>query len=468
MRRISIVLSIGFLIIVIYTAEDYLSQRPPSTVSPCINCNVIIIGLDAWQAAHISHLGYPVKTTPTLDTLSKNGFTFSQAISASSWTVPSFMSIFTGTYPSIHKVTNKFVVFSKEKQKLTNIQELSPQIKTLAEILLQQNYRTAGFTGDAGVSGAFGYNKGFETYVDDTKFGGFDKNLDAALQWTKDSANENKPFFMFFHGYDAHGQFAIPVNYKSRFVEKDYTGPFRGTPQEQESLRERGLRGENLNLTQEDIAFWRAWYDGKIRDADERLGKFIDGLRKQGLLNNTIIVLVGDHGTELYEHKHFDHGHTLYDELIRVPLVFVIPGSNGGLHIEKQVSTIDIFPTILELLGILPTAELSRQLAGTSFVPLFRGEGAGRDVFIETDYRNFIHARGIRTIEGIKYILNLDTNMEELYDLKVDPEETRNLAKERPELLESLRQRVTRHIEEMGGMPIFSNECLPVYDSQCK
>jgi arylsulfatase A-like enzyme len=114
------------------------------------------------QAAHVGCLGYERDVTPTLDALAAESFAFSRYYSAASWTVPSTMTWFTGVYPSEHKLTNKFAVYSPEEQRLARLQELAPRLITLAAVLKQNGYATAGFTGNAGVSGSFGYDQGFD------------------------------------------------------------------------------------------------------------------------------------------------------------------------------------------------------------------------------------------------------------------------------------------------------------------
>lgn len=435
----------------------------------CPDCNVIIIGLDALQVAHVSHLGYPVETTPTVDMFARQGTSFTQAISPSSWTVPSYMSIFTGLYPSEHKVVNKFSTFTKEKQVTSNLKALSPQVETLAETFKANGYVTGGFTGDAGVSGSFGYKDGFDIYTDEKAFGSIGNSATHALEWVE--KNKDKKMFIFLHGYDDHGQFDLPDNYKGRFMPTDYKGKYKGTETEQRDLREIGLAKGKINLTEKDVAFWRSWYDSKIRDSDDRLKEFWEAYSRIDTKNKTMVVIVADHGTEFYEHGRFDHGFSLYDELVHVPLIFVIPGTEGVGMIGDQVTTLDVAPTILDITGVTPSKQYASQLRGSSLLSyLQRGKGEARDVFIETDYRDYTHKRGVRTTDGWKYILTMENGKEELYNLANDPGEQKNLIKDFPERASALKLRVKDHLASMGKSmdgpwPI---GCVPVYGDQCK
>lgn len=460
----------GIVVLVLVVAGGYWALTASNDEIRCTDCNVIIVGFDALQARHVHHLGYDRDTTPTLDSLAANGFSFSQAISPASWTVPSFMSIFTASYPSVHKVVNKFSVFNPPEQHFSNLEELSPNIETLAEVMKRNGYATGGFTGDAGVLGRFGYNQGFDIYTDEAKFGSMGNSATHALTWL-DSLPKEQKFFMFFHGYDAHGQFDIPENYTSRYA-PEYNGKYKGTEKEQEALREQGLKDGKITLSDEDVEFWRAWYDGKIRDADERLGAFLDELEKRGLLEKTIIIVVSDHGTEFYEHNRFDHGHTLYDELLNVPLIMKIPNVAGGSVIPAQVTTLDVAPTLLDILGITADGGYAEQIAKrTSLVPYLEDPTkAGYDVFSETDYRNFVHKRSVRTMDGWKYVLSLESGEEELYDLRTDPGEKNNILTEARDKATSLREKLWAHLEtNLGYKPgdTLRSDCIPVYEGQC-
>ncbi|MBS3055149.1 MAG: sulfatase [Candidatus Aenigmarchaeota archaeon] len=291
------------------------------------NIRVKIVAFDAVQASHVSAYGYPIKTTPNLDNFSKDAILFKNPTSPAPWTIPTYISWFTSMNPSEHKVVNRFSVYNPPTTVIANLRTLTPTTITLAEIMKENGYATVGFTGDAGARGMQGNTIGFDIYMDTPAgFNGFDYSIPLALSWIKN--NTNKKFFMFVHGYDSHGQYDLK-NFTQRFVNFNYTGKFKGTVQEQAALREEGLANGFIGLTENDIKFWRAWYDEKINDADARFGTFINELKKLRLLDKTIIIVSSDHGTELYEHKRFDHGHTLYQELIHVPLIIWAPKFNG-------------------------------------------------------------------------------------------------------------------------------------------
>lgn len=433
--------------------------------------NLVFVSFDALQAAHVGSLGYPKKVTPTIDEMAKTGFNFTNNISVASWTVPASMSWFTGVYPSEHKLTNKFSVFNPPNNNvLSNLKNLSPDLVTLAEVLKENGYATGGFTGNAGVNGSFGYGQGFDRYFfEKGKFGSMGVSIPKALDWLK--ANKDKKFFMFLHGYDMHGQNVPAEGFDYRFVEKGYDKKFTGSAQEQEALREEGLEKGFLVLRDEDVKFWRAIYDEKIQRTDAKFKGFLVELQKMGLMDKTIFVLTSDHGTEFYEHKRFDHGFSLYDELIHVPLVIKLPKQKIGKVIKDQITSLDIMPTILDLLDVKMPEKAKDQLRGTSLIPAFKGKTVTKDVYSETDYRQYTYKRSVITRDGWKFIYTLEDKGRELYNLKTDPGEKKNLVEMEPRRAYELEQKLFAYFKSIGH-DLNARQWIPglnpVYDSQAK
>lgn len=433
--------------------------------------NVILVSFDALQAAHVGSLGYARNVTPTIDAMAKDGFNFSRNMSVASWTVPASMTWFTGVYPSEHRLTNKFAVFNPPaNNKLSNLKELSPDLITLAEILKENGYATGGFTGNAGVSGFFGYGQGFDQYFfEKGKFGSMGVSIPKALDWLQ--AHKEKKFFMFLHGYDMHGQNVPAEGFDYRFVEKGYDRKYTGSAQEQEALREEGLEKGMATLREEDVRFWRAIYDEKIQRTDAKFKGFLAEMERMGLMDKTIFVLTSDHGTEFHEHQRFDHGFSLYDELIHTPLIIKLPKLAAGKIITDQVSSIDVMPTILDLLDLQLPAKVKKQLRGNSLVPAFRGAAVAKDVYAETDYRQYTYKRSVITTDGWKFIYTLENKSRELYHLAKDPGETRNLVAQEPRRAYELEQQLFAHFKSIGhdlNAKQWVPGLNPVYDSQAK
>lgn len=467
-----------FAVVAVAGAVAFFSCRhvnePPAPARPFTyrDYNLVFVSFDALQAAHVGALGNPRNTTPTLDAMARSGILFRRAHSVAPWTVPSSMTWFTGVYPSEHRMTNKFAVYNAREKKTANLKELAPHLVTLADLLKRRGYATGGFTGNAGVSGGFGYDQGFDTYFfEPGTFGGFDRSIPEALKWVR--ANKDKKFFLFLHGYDAHGQNTPAGGLDYRFVEPGYDKRYTGSEQEQELLREEGLEKGKLNLRDADVQFWRAIYDEKIARADERFKQFLAEFDALGVTNRTLFVLTSDHGTEFCEHGRFDHGFTLYDEQVRVPLVLKLPdGAAAGTAVDVRVSSADVMPTVLDLLDVTLQPAVAAQMRGQSLVPTLKGEAlAARDVFSETDYRAYTYKRSIVGPDGWKLIYTLESKTRELYDLNTDPGETADRAAADPTRADELERRLFAHFKSIGH-DLTAREWKvglnPVYNSQAK
>lgn len=433
------------------------------------DCNLVLVSFDALQAAHVGYLGHTRNVTPTIDAVARRGYSF-DARSVASWTVPASMTWFTGVYPSEHRMVNKFAIYNQQTKKLAHLRDLAPNLMTLATILKQNGYATGGFTGNAGVSPGFGYDEGFDTYfAPKGVFADLDRSVPEALAWL--AANKDRKFFLFLHGYDCHGQATPATGLDYRFVPKSYDRRFTGSEAEQEHLREEGLDKGKLTLRDVDVRFWRSIYDEKIQRADARFKRFLAEFDKLGLTGKTLFVLTSDHGTEFYEHRRFDHGFTLYDELIRVPLIVRLPGQNAGMKLPDRVSSIDLMPTLLDLLAVNVPEPARKQLRGTSLVPALQGQRGQRDIFSETDYREYTFKRSILTPDHWKLIYTLETKTRELYHLVDDPAELHDRAATEKQVADDLERRLFAHFKSIGHdltLRRWDVGLNPVYNSQGK
>lgn len=429
--------------------------------------NLVFVSFDALQAAHVGCYGGERDVTPTIDMLAERGIRFENHTSVASWTVPSSMTWFTGAYPSEHRMVNKYAVYDPPNTRLADLRDLAPNLVTLADVLKENGYATGGFTGNAGVSGGFGYEQGFDEYFyEPGRFGRFEASVPRALAWAREHADEK--FFLFLHGYDVHGQSLPSGGLDLRFVDPEYDGRYTGAEIEQEILREEGLDKGHVDLRDEDVRFWRAVYDEKIQRADERFRVFVRQFEQLGLMDRTIFVLTSDHGTEFHEHGRFDHGFTLYQELIHVPLVVVLP--NGvQAEVPGRTSSIDLMPTILDLLDVDVSEPVGGQLRGRSLVPAMQGRHEVRDVFAETDYREYTYKRAIISPEGWKFVYTLEDEGRELYDLTADAAELRNLAEDDPDRADALQRRLFDQFDAIGHdlrARDWKTGLNPVYPSQ--
>ncbi|RPJ59009.1 MAG: hypothetical protein EHM23_15545 [Acidobacteria bacterium] len=396
----------------------------------CLSCTtpdrpkaVVIVLIDSLRPDHINAYGYRDRqTTPGLDTLFAGGVTFSDAYSNAPWTVPSVMSLMTSLYPSAHG-------YNLEAHLLHSAPPgLGSKLKTLPEIFREAGYATAAFTADGGVSAAYGFNRGFETFAETPPVNGSDVEMVVAksLAWLK--KNGHRPFFLLLHTYEVH----LPHTHEAQ-----QTGL-----NTDETVRQNALQG----------------YDADLRFADKVLARLWESLRSQGIYEDSIIVVLSDHGEALHERTLFgrgdDHGYHLHDELLRVPLAIVAPGriERRGAWVRDPVQLVDVLPTLVELAGLeRPTTPLQ----GASLVPLIRGERAPlRPLFAEAPYQGpgWIAVRFDRfkylavpkkhVHEGPEMWWDGDpgTVPEALYDLRSDPGETASILARNPDQLARLRR----------------------------
>jgi arylsulfatase A-like enzyme/Flp pilus assembly protein TadD len=345
--------------------------------------NLLLVTIDTLRADRLGCYGYSHIETPNLDRIARQGALFENAVASAPLTAPSHASMMTGVYPTVHKVRN------------TGGFVLSPSDAKLAKILQDQGWDTAAFVGSSVLKGRFGFNHGFAVYDDEmptSKSGSAAAEperragevVDRAIKWL--DAQSGKPFFLWVHVYDPH----IPY---------DPPDPFR------EKYKDRP-------------------YDGEIAYTDQQLGRLFAAAAKKSRPEDTLIAVLSDHGESFSEHGEYTHGVFLYDATLRIPFLMAGPGIPAGVRVKQQARTIDLLPTILELMGSKAPAGIQ----GTSLEPAFRGkEFHTAYAYAETLFPKFnmgwAELQAMRTTRW-KYIR---APKPELYDLVQDPAETTNV-----------------------------------------
>jgi arylsulfatase A-like enzyme/Tfp pilus assembly protein PilF len=369
---------------------------PEEKIKSDSNLNVLLITLDTTRADRMGYSGYHNARTPNLDSLARNGIWFTNAFSSVPITLPSHCSIFTGTIPLYHKVRNNGNYF------------LSGKFDTLAEILKRHKYETSAFVSSFTLDSRFGLDQGFDIYNDrlvenNAQVKTFSSERPADMVFKDFSQrfeqNFNKRFFSWVHFFDPHLPYLPPEPYKSQFQSNPY--------------------------------------DGEIAFVDEYVGKIIDLLKTKKVYENTLIVIVGDHGEAFGEHGEFGHQIFCYEENLRVPLIFIASkGLTGNKKIIGKTDIVDIMPTILDFLNI----ESPKNIQGTSLIPAMKsGKARERTFYIESIFPK--EALGCAEVKGViknnyKYI---DLPESELYNLKDDPFERNNLVSQQKKIAVDLK-----------------------------
>ena len=401
--------------------------------------NVILIIIDTVRKDHFSCYGYQRETTPRIDEFAKEAVKFENAIAPSPWTLPSIASILTGLWP--HRHLAGYPVKDEETGQ-EGLTYLSESAVSIAEVLLQQGYQTVGFFQNPFVDPAFRLNRGFELYDyfpgDNLHIRRADQVIGLASRWLERYRRWKKPFFMVVHIFDPHlaydppSEFALPYVYEYK---GDLRIPF--APDEEELNK---IRQGKITYSSKDKNFIIGLYDGELSFVDHWVGEFFDYLKEKKIYDNSLIILTADHGEEFWEHNSFEHGHSLYQEVLLVPLLIRFPGGeNAGLVVKEYVSLVDIAPSILAYLGI----ETSFPANGRSFISM---PGAVIRPFprpVISELNRIGPPLQCIIKEPYKLILNTQSGKIEIYNLEKDPGEKENLFGKKlsypPEIIDQIR-----------------------------
>lgn len=375
--------------------------------------NVILISLDTTRADRLGCYGDVNARTAAMDGLARSGVLFTQAASPAPLTLPSHSSIMTGLYPTYHGV------------RLNGTTALSQEQVTLAEVFSEAGYQTGAFVAAFVLDGRWGLNQGFGKYDDQfdlTKVKHIDlagvqrpanQVVDAALRWL--DARKHEPFFAWIHLYDPHTPYEPPEPLLSEF----------------------GRRGP------------AGLYDGEIAFVDQQVDRALSWIRNAGLDQNTIVVVVGDHGEALGSHGEGTHGFFIYDWALRVPFIVRTPFDElQGVRVDAQVSLVDVFPTVLALTGL----QASTRVHGRSLVPLMFRQAPPDTVYAYSESMAPDLQFGWSALHSLrspqfKYI---EAPRPELYDLVADPGEATNIYAQRGTVADAMARELDRIVAETG------------------
>ncbi|HVQ35649.1 MAG TPA: sulfatase [Candidatus Bathyarchaeia archaeon] len=380
--------------------------------------SVIVVSLDTMRADALG------QDTPKLERLAAEGVVFERAIAPAPWTLPSHASIFTSRLPFDHGAC-----FSRQK--------IRDPLVTLAEAFRDAGYRTAGFTGDAYLDATFGFDQGFERYdaihEDQDLAAGPRPIAEAALAWIREKGDS--PFFAFVHTYEPHSPYTeatfaderdrgrLPKVVDFPVVEKIHAG---------------------FDLDDAERRYVKALYRGDIARTDTVLGGLLETLRSEGILDRTIVVVLSDHGEDFWDHdmrRSPGHGHSVYEELLHVPLFVRAPGTvPADVRVRTPFSLIDVAPTLVELCGLPPVAGFQGRSIAAALrdgrepdpVPVWSESveyGPDRFAIRGGRYKAIVVPRP----DVVHGEYTPVTHPLELYDVETDPLEQVNLAGAAPE-----------------------------------
>jgi arylsulfatase A-like enzyme/tetratricopeptide (TPR) repeat protein len=373
-------------------------NKESTRTEPSRGPSVLVITLDTTRADRIGCYGHAAAQTPSIDALANSGVLFRRAYCQVPLTLPSHSSMMTGTYPPTNGVPVNGVALGKG-------------IATLAETFRGEGYRTGAFISALVLDSGYGLDRGFDEYNDDLGSTSAierkaNRTTDAALEWLARDADE--PFFAWVHYFDAHYPYAPPSAFRESFDDP---------------------------------------YDGEIAFVDTQVDRLVKWLDATGRRDNTLVIIAGDHGESFGEHKETEHGFFIYDATMHVSLIFSFPGhASGETAVDTPVGLIDVFPTIVDLLGWKEHSDLE----GISLAPIWRGEtDAHAPVYGESEYPHlgfgWAPLHSITTAHW-RYI---DAPRGELFDRTADPLEQRNVIEQHPSVASDLHEQLMAMREKM-------------------
>ncbi len=411
--------------------------------------NVILYLIDTLRADRLSCYGADRPTSPVLDSLADDGFLFEQCYSVASWTRPSVASVMTGLFPRFHLAGDSHA--------------LPKNLLTLAEVFRRENYSTWAAVANIQVSArGLAFEQGFQRFL---AKGGLEARSDdpfshstsqlinqAMIPWLENHHDE-APFFLYLHSLDPHAPYAPPASFERPF-QTEYDGPLRDRPLVPRST----LRPMQAELDAEDLAYVREVYDNEIACQDQSLAQLLEALDRLGLRDDTLLVILSDHGEEFLEHGDWDHGHRMWEELVRVPFLVWMPErwrqdlDLVPRRIRTPVSQVDVASGLVDLLGIADP--FPRQ--GRSWLPLLVSEPEEPWVCYAEESNTLVADELGAVRRGrFKLIWSLNegqTPRFRLFDLEKDPGEQRDLANERSDVVQAMITQRNRLREQMNTL----------------
>lgn len=419
--------------------------------------NIVLMGVDSLLATHMSCYGYHRLTTPHIDKFAESGTLFEKTYSAHIPTTSAYASMLTG-----------LDTFSTQVVALRHRGGLREEVKTLAEILREAGYDTTcvGFSNNPS-------SRGFDTYLDFSGWGpdesgrspkaeNLNKTTLPELNRLIDQSDE-KPFFLFLRHMDPHSPYLPPAPYERAFYHGDECDPSNKSMEPVMAFKpfcDYFASWMPPGITDKDYVI--AQYDGAVAYMDACIQTLFNALETRGVLDDTIVVINGDHGETLYDHEcWFDH-HGLYDVTLHVPLIIRYPGRvPAGKRVAGYNQHKDLVPTLLELANI----DTDIAFDGESLTSLISGEVTSFESEIYITECTWMRKHGWRTPEW-KLIVALEPDFHfkppiELYNLIQDPDENNNLAETHPDIVNVLETRMKdwiRQREQATGLtnPIMS------------
>lgn len=420
--------------------------------------NIVFILMDTLRADRLGVYGAPHELSPNIDALAAEGVLFEQTVAAAPWTQPSIASLFSGQYPGVHQVIDYGKAIAGTIGARKKVPVFHEESETLAEALHAAGYETAAFSANPFIVGEFGFAQGFDHF--DSSFA---RNTtrgavvnEAVTAWLRQRTS-TKPLFLYIHYMDVHGPYDERPPYLKPLLDAVEALPNkrRLTPDEVrrlDYLRATPRAAEDLQQHARLAPYWEYWaarYEAGVRWADQSVHELRSTLEEMGVWQEALVIFTADHGEALCEHGHWDHGLSVHEPELHVPLMVRWPGKlPAGRRVSSLSRLIDVGPTLLDLLHLPPIAgaqgaSLAAELRGTDTQA---ASAPGPRVAFAECVKAGPEQRAIY-LGDWKFIQALEGDAM-LYNIRDDPLEQRNLLGGRPEEEKALRELLARQLAD--------------------
>ncbi len=392
--------------------------------------HVFILLIDVLGAGHLGCYGYERATSPHIDRFAQDAVLFEQTTSSSTFTKTSVASLFSGLAPHHHGV---YVGNLRDSADRVTSDVLSRDLTVLAEEMRRCGFLTLGLVHNEQLRPYMGFDQGFDLYDNEP---GWMPGMATEFRAQRARWPRSERLFAYVHFLDLHGPYCPIPPYDTMFGR--YSDAFDEIDQHstwQKYVHQ--VRSKEIEPTQADLEQLRSLHDGLLVFVDEWIGRILDDLKADGLYDQSLIVLTGDHGDAFGQHGFINHANTPYEEIVRVPLLIKLPGSrNGGSRVKTPVGLVDVLPTLLDFVGQVSTAPRD----GQSFLPWLEDPAAAPPLSPRTYVSEYGLTASLR--EGDWKLVYDPRRPLELYDLGADPKELLNVYAEEPEIARRLEERL--------------------------
>jgi arylsulfatase A-like enzyme len=424
---------VSALALILFTVASCGGETVRAKAGP----HVVLIVVDTLRADRLESYGHGRETSPALRDFVAVATRFESAFAPSPWTTPSTATIFSGLHPLRHGSTHQGSA-------------LGDDVASLAELVSDAGWQTAGFSFNHNVSTVSRFDQGFDRFDDfagrSTAYPDIGEMVDTIGQWMDEELRER--FFLYLQPMNAHGPYLVPEEHRSDLLGREARGGFQYYGTVMRRIMKKGRVDQRERVSPGMLASLSEHYDVAVRHTMDRLGELLDDLRERGLYDDSLIILTADHGEELFEHGGFSHGYSLHREVLQVPLLMKLPGQTEAAVVDTQVSLADIYPTVAEVLGV----PMPYEVDGRSLLTTIR-EAAGdpellaaRGQLYHVDWERRCVARSYQLgrYKLIAVQRDYTGSREEvrLYDTVADPHELDDLSAREPDRVAELLERM--------------------------